>query len=250
MILQHRAFRRSKGTGPLDQCEDAFAVNPDTGRFAVADGATESGFADIWARLLVEQFASSDEGDLAPWDAAWINAVRKAWLDEVRELLVTNFGEHELPWYVENSLRRGALATFLGLVVSARENDYRWRATAIGDTCLFHTRHGELLRHMPIERANQFNNTPLLMPSYAEGDDPQGVPVEDVGQPDDRLWLATDALAAWCLEEHEANRNPWRKLEWLLQPTGTDERFSLWIDRLRSNRRLRNDDVTLVVVTL
>ncbi len=250
MILQHRAFRQSKGTGPLDQCEDAFAVNPDTGRFAVADGATESSFADLWARLLVEQFASSDNADLVPWDTVWIEEVRKAWLDEVRELLHVNFGDGELPWYVEISFRRGALATFLGLVVSKGKDEYRWRATAVGDTCLFHTRDGELLHHMPVERADLFNNTPLLLPSYAEGDDPPGATVEEAAQPNDRFWMATDALAEWCLSEHEAKRSPWRKLEWLLQPAGTDERFSLWIEKLRNKRRLRNDDVTLVIVTL
>jgi hypothetical protein len=156
MPVQHRAFRRSKGAAGLDRCEDAFAVRPATGRFAVADGATESGFADIWARLLVERFATSDDADLVPWEASWIEDLRKSWLDEARELLVANFGEHELPWYVENSLRRGALATVLGLVISGGESEYRWRATAIGDTCLFHTRNGELLRHMPIERASGF----------------------------------------------------------------------------------------------
>ena len=250
MTVQVRGFRRSKGTGGLERCEDAFAVQPDAGRFAVADGATESSFAEIWARLLVERFVASDDADLVPWDAQWIEGSRKAWLSEVRELLAGEFGESELPWYVENSFRSGALATFLGLVISTGEEEYHWRATAVGDTCLFHTRDGQLLHHMPIERTDQFNSTPQLLPSYAEGEDAQGVPVQEVGQPNDRLWIATDALAEWCLGEHEANRNPWRKLEWLLRPVGTEERFSRWIERLRNERRLRNDDVTLVIVTL
>ncbi len=250
MTVQHRGFRHAKGTGGLDQCEDAFAVNPQAGRFAVADGAAESSFAFIWARLLVERFTASAEGVLVPWDPVWMAELRRSWQDEVCELLAAHFGENDLPWYVETGFRRGALATFLGLVVSMGKKEYRWQATAVGDTCLFHTRQGELLQHLPIERADQFTRTPCLIPSCAEGLEQEGMTVEGVAQSDDRLWIATDAFAAWCLEEHESNRNPWRKLEWLLQPPGTEERFSFWIEKLRSKRKLRNDDVTLVIVTL
>ena len=250
MALECRTYCCSKGAAGSYRCEDALAADPDAGRFAVADGATGSAFADSWAKLLVERFAASDDPDLAPWAPSWIGAVRESWREDVQWQLAVDFGDSEPPWYVEDAQRQGALATFLGLVIKANEDRYRWRATAVGDTCLFHTRDGELLRSFPIEDTKDFNNYPALLGSCADSGAADGPSIEGTAQPNDRLWLATDALAEWCLGEKEAGRGPWQSLEWLLQPAGTDERFASWIERLRSERRLKNDDVTLVIVTL
>ena len=55
-----------------DEFEDAFAFDPAAGRYAVADGASESSFAGLWARLLVEGFIRPKPGWLlgpGPWPA-------------------------------------------------------------------------------------------------------------------------------------------------------------------------------------
>ena len=54
--------------------QDAFAADPGAGRFAVADGASESGFADLWARLLVDDFVahpSTARGGLTCGRSGW-----------------------------------------------------------------------------------------------------------------------------------------------------------------------------------
>jgi hypothetical protein len=81
----------------------------------------------------------------------------------------------------------------------------------------------------------------------------------------------TDALARWCLAEHEAGGDPWRELESLLpspfekeagrvgnclpSPSGRGaggegDSFASWIDGLRNARHLLNDDVTLLAIPL
>src|SRR5947199_8445100 len=60
----------------------------------------------------------------------------------------------------------------------------------------------------------------------------------------DMLLLATDAVAAWLLKQHEEGRPLWK---WLYQKLSTPESFAAMIAYGRKNG-LRNDDFTLVRV--
>ena len=113
-----------------------------------------------------------------------------------------------VPWYAEASVRQGAFATFLGLVLKAPVSRCgrfltQWRGRCSrgrGDTCLLHTRDDALLRAFPMERGAQFNNFPRLvgsrmpMEKIAAG---QSLWLDGRGQSGDRLWMMTDALAQW-----------------------------------------------------
>jgi hypothetical protein len=57
----------------------------------------------------------------------------------------------------------------------------------------------------------------------------------------------TDALAQWFLEGCERGAKPWNQLEEFAS-SGSDEAFADFIETLRDQREIRNDDVTLVVV--
>ena len=57
--LRWQAFRHWKQGNAAADYEDAGAGDVATGRFAVADGASEASFAATWARLLVETFLVS-----------------------------------------------------------------------------------------------------------------------------------------------------------------------------------------------
>jgi hypothetical protein len=56
--------------------------------------------------------------------------------------------------------------------------------------------------------------------------------------------LATDALAAWFLADWESGGSPWHQLQGF--SARGQATFAQWVSGLRSERRLRNDDVTMV----
>jgi hypothetical protein len=254
-VLRCRAFRLPRQGYALEECQDASAGDPERGRFAIADGAAESPYSALWARLLVEEFVRRSER--RPQWANWLPSLQQRWADQVSRpvdprLWATNSTDPGVPWYLEPGLLQGAFATFLGLVVE----ETSWDALAVGDSCLFQVRGGELRRAFPIDRAADFSNAPWLVGSRTSpGEVPhkKGVLGEGDCQPRDHFWLMTDALAQWFLAEVEAGGKPWLAFEPLLNsPTEDDaERtFAQWIERLRAARQLRNDDVALLAVIL
>ena len=233
-----------RGNTP-DEYEDAFALDEASGRYAVADGATEGCFTGLWARLLVNDFVASAECDASSW-ASSLPAVQKRWDADVRS--------RKLDWDADQSVEQGASAAFLGIMLTASpQGTCQWQAVAVGDTCLFHTRTDVLQRAFPLDRSDQFNNRPQLVGSRMPFGDIRKrhrLWTDGCGQSGDRLWVMTDALAKWSLVEHEAAHDPWHELESLLGSPQTEGHFTAWIEGLRNSGRLLNDDVTLIAIRL
>ena len=57
----------------------------------------------------------------------------------------------------------------------------------------------------------------------------------------------TDALAHWFLDQVAAEHKPWR-IELAEDAFVHPRQFEAWIDQLRATRRIRNDDVTLLML--
>lgn len=256
MIVKARAFWAPKAGNCLDEYEDAFwppnpakrtskrsgksgsASSAGSVRFAVADGATETSFAGLWAQRLVRAYgAGCFDGD------DWLEQLRRqqaAWYAEVLQ--------KPLPWYAEEKVRSGAYAALLGFHLGAAGE---WRALAIGDCCLFQWRGADLVEAFPAQEAAFFTSRPYLLSSNAGGNDSLPEQMQRVsGQwlPGDRFVLLSDALAQWTLAAVEAGSPPWATLAAL--PQAGPRRFGQWVDGLRSSAALRNDDVTAVLVTL
>jgi hypothetical protein len=73
----------------------------------------------------------------------------------------------------------------------------------VGDSCLFHTRKGQLLKCFPLERSEEFNNTPTLISSINSNNEGlQESQREASGdwEVGDTFYLMTDALACWFLQ--------------------------------------------------
>ncbi len=139
--LRWQVFRLGKRGNAAEDYEDAAAGNVSTRRFAVADGASEASFAAVWARLLVGKFVA-DPGQ--PW-------IKLDWVAPAPDLGCRG------RWTPTALVRRGearpgAFATFLGLSFRPRVEGPGgwWRAVAIGDCGLFHTRDEQLLRAFPL----------------------------------------------------------------------------------------------------
>lgn len=211
-----------------DENEDAWALGP--GRVAIADGATESSFAGPWARIVVAALARARPSP------ARIRSARRRWHGEVPW--------DRLPWFAAEKARQGAHAAVLALSLTpTRREGYAYlSAWSVGDCVLLWWRGERLHGAFPLERPEAFTNRPSLV---GTGD---GWPLarRRMGwvRRADRLLLATDAAALWCLRHPGACAG---RLLPLLRADATEDLLDL-VARERAAGRLRSDDTTWVLL--
>jgi len=267
MSWQVSAFGLPKIGASDTENEDAYWFGPGQGgddddpqslRVIIADGASESMLAGRWARHLTEVFGTAPEdiGTGAGFFAAYQRAA-VGWATELdrykRERADRN---SPIQWYEQPGLARGAYSTLLAVEFrcSPDGEDASWVAAALGDSCLFQVRGGELRDAVPIGNSVGFSNQPALLSS-------SGTPAEVLGRhlsiktgdlyPGDTCYLATDALSAWFLrmvETGESWNEPWRPLQ--LLDDGNAGEFGELIGKLRDDGAIRDDDTTLVRVDM
>jgi hypothetical protein len=244
MWISTQAFHVAKHGCTEAEYEDAcfpegrFCSEVSAYRCAVADGATESAFSGEWAKMLVNGFGRHELRLL-----------------EQQRQLERSVASKPLPWYLEAKARRGSHATFAGLSIrETSEPDSaspagRWNVFAVGDSCVFHVRDGQLLQTGPMSSSQDFGNTPSLLSSRGGIKLQRGAPGFTIQsgswQAHDVFYLATDAMAQWMMSEHEAGNSPWE----LLRDQGV-EAFQLAVMVLRGTDRLHNDDTTLLRVEM
>ncbi len=243
MSVSYQSFCVPKRDSSALEYEDAAAAAPGLNTFAIADGATDSSFAGLWAQLLVDEFVRAPASD---W-RSWLPPLQQRWEERV--------GKQPLPWYAEAKLRQGAFATFLGVVIDNAngQGGKCWHGVAVGDCCLFQIRQQNLHGVFPNYCSDDFNNNPSLvgsrMPAQMLVDKKRLQTHTSAWQDGDQLWLMTDALAKWFLVQQEADQNPWATVDRVLR-TASSQDFAAWIDALRHAREIRDDDVTLLAVNL
>lgn len=272
MTLTVRAFQVPKAGSSPAECEDAFACAAGAGLCAIADGATDAAFQALWARVLCNGFVRqppeswSEEG-VALWLHEWLPAVQDEWHAAI--------DWPALPWHgLNKATQTGGLATFLGLFVPGRGAP--WHALAVGDCNLLRVdAAGEIVDCAPWCSAADFTNQPTALSSIQRT--PAGVAATlrrlhlMTGElaAGDRLLLATDSLAACLLgggvgDTLGSNGGGEAVLpsllalldgtldtgHWTLDANGTHPAtdFAAWVDAQRNARRMKNDDVTLLVV--
>jgi Protein phosphatase 2C len=232
-MIETAVFRQPKDGSTWAEYEDAVACSPRQRRFAVADGASASAFARLWAQLLVRAYVAgrvsgeSLESDLHP--------VQRRWSESV--------DSRELPWYAAEQARRGAFAALLGVTFTEAGS---WSALAVGDCCLFQVRGTTLHAAWPLSEADAFDNRPFLLGSRPSANTQlrtQGAIGTLAGdwQPGDTLLLMSDALAATFLRLSSPTE-PLNVLSFEKNAAG----FRDWIQCLRADRAIRNDDVSLI----
>ena len=123
---------------------------------------------------------------------------------------------------------------------------YRLRGFAIGDSCLFHLRNGELVRSFPLQCAAEFETDPTVLGSVDLKRDHlmQFTALDEHCYPDDLLVLCTDALAEWAMRSQEAGDPP----DWLSFWDMPEPDWQAAITELRKQRHIRYDDTTLVLL--
>jgi len=240
-------FSVQKAGGSVEENDDAGSPSGERDleaspfRCAIADGATESSFSGLWAKLLVRAFVRGGLSDPANSDE--LQLLQEQWSNLVHR--------RPLPWFAETKLKDGAFAAFVGLTLGARNasEEGTWECVAAGDSCLAHVRDDQLLQCLPIASPQDFSNRPHLISSLINRN---GALKENVHRAsgswcqDDSFFLMTDALACWFLAQSLAGGKPWRVL--LDLETESSTPFSEFVDQQRDSGQMKNDDVTLLRV--
>lgn len=227
-----------QGNDPCE-CEDSFCVADSS--FAVADGASDGIYSDVWARILANSYcretpANWNSDAFSEWIARRPRIEWEEWQTEV--------SAKELPWFAREKLRNGSFATLAG-VTFAPDLTGAWQACSYGDACLFVVRNDSLLHSFPITSSESFGNNPPLIPTLTGVSTEYFQIINGCAEAGDRFYLTTDALAQWFLAEVERNEKPWVAFD-----TGilSDDDLKSFVNEYRGHKLLKNDDVALIAI--
>lgn len=246
MRFEARTFWLPKDADETAQYQDAFALDAETGRAAIADGVSSAIFSGPWAKLLTL-------GVIAEPPALDDTAAFQAWLAEKRAAWTNAIDASKLTWYQRPKMVDGAMTTLLWLELLPAETNaeglatrYHLRSFAIGDSCLFHVRGGELLYWFPLENAGDFGLNPAVVASVdRQLDHLLAFKARDEEcLPGDLLVLATDAVALWAVERQEAGE----AVDWSRYWDCSDDDWRGEIFAHRNAKQMRFDDSTLVLL--
>jgi hypothetical protein len=221
-----------------DEWEDALAVAGEQGLAVVADGAGQGIFSRLWADLLTRRFLDTrpDVTDSAALNA-WLTGCRRAWREGIHYSDLHGLAQAKVD-------ETGAAATLLALGLEQEQGRHRWRAAAVGDSCLFCVRDGELLVSFPVTHSRDFGCTPNLVQTLRGSSGVRVVTAEGKGKVGDLYGLATDAVAQFVLRCYENGTPPDWERWWNMDGQEWRQLVQEW----RDGRRMVNDDATLVLL--
>ena len=226
----------------LAECEDAVGVNVDARVFAVADGATEAFDAQRWAARLVCEWTRAAA---APVELESF----RAWLAEQGERFQAEWGAEKLAWYAEEKRSAGSFAAFVGLrFETGAAGALRWRAAALGDSCLAQMRGGQIIAALPIESHESFHSMPPLAPTAGalrEAALKRAVFRAGRAEVGDIFFLLTDAVAAWFLASYAEGRARVEEFD-SLAASPENEALAELLRGERRAGRLKDDDVAVL----
>jgi serine/threonine protein phosphatase PrpC len=229
--------------------EDHFAphikngVHSISGSFicALADGATSTSFASIWSSILVDRFSLMTSPD----------DFGRYYKESIRDWK-SNLASMDLPWHAEEKTKQGAYSSLLWFSVSTRQDaglqgEGTWLCIAVGDSNLIQIRNNSILRSFPYTKSSEFHNHPFLLASNSSSGfrltkDSMTSGHWSIG---DDFFLVSDALGAFLLKEIE-NRSFNSDIFKVKLYTNPHKVFSSWVDHLRDQKLIKNDDTSVV----
>lgn len=246
-VMQSWARHVAKDAAFAAEYEDAYSVNLEQGRVAIADGVSSAIFSGRWARILTSQVTQNPpELDQPKGWVDWLADPRRRWLEDI------DFPR--MPIHQKNKLRQvgGAYCTLCWIEVREPlepENDgCLVRAFAMGDSCVLHLRDGELKSSFPLATSAEFDLDPDSICSVATSRDlQQQLKTIDVECLDgDVLVMVTDAIGKWILDCVErGDVKPWERL-WVLDEAG----WLAAIEDLRDTNLMKRDDTTMIALQI
>jgi len=233
------AFWLQKSGNLPSEYEDAFSYSTITqdkdAEFlcAVADGATETSFSGLWARILTDAYVKKY---LTNINQDMIKDLSQQWRFEIQE----STKEKPLPWYAEEKLNKGAYSSLMGLTLNP---DGSWSGICVGDSCLFQIRGASNLS-FPYENPQQFNNTPSLISTTLMNNTMiNPLNLQGNWQSGDYFFLMTDALGHYFISDRHLKRRFRAKIF-------DQSYFEELIYTAQKNKLCKNDDITLLIINV
>lgn len=241
-----------KGSTPNEN-EDFFypheaEIKRDHQSMAIADGASEGFLSKLWSKILTISYVNFDRTDL---DIHQFTDFCIDVYDDQREKYIQRRKENNNPlkWFEENLMIKGSFSTLLGVTFfnATPEGGY-WRSISVGDSCLFQIRES-VIESFPMGESSSFGNSPDLIssnPAYNQELETKVKVKTGYFLFGDSFYLMTDAVANWFIAQNAEGNRPWATLEELLET----DRLKDYVNQLREEGSLKNDDVTIARIKL
>lgn len=224
--------------------EDSFSYDLEKMKFAIADGASNSIFSDVWSRSLTESFITEDV-DLFSQS---VQTVVQTVMDKARSKWYSSINWTTLPWFTKNKSVNGSYSTILFCQLRERDSEHlQMRIIAVGDSCLFKIRGDDITFSFPLTYISQFNISPDLVWSGRGYPFPEKSPskypvtrvMDGVVEASDQLVFATDSVSVLLLSDP----NPMTLVTEIIE-----KRFTEKLIKAIDSGKIKNDDVTLALV--
>jgi hypothetical protein len=239
-------LRYWKGENDVESCEDSAAFDLGRGLFAIADGVGTASFSDIWAKVLVQHFISVPLLSTDPFEVEW-------WLGLAQQAFRASAPDPESldAAFVEKA-RKGSGSTIAALRFDWAGESTAWaHLLAVGDSCAFVLRSAaEDTWSFPLTSHEEFRQHPVTLPT--KDFDRRFHLVRDQRVKlcnGDVVVLATDAVAEWILGSGSGRRNG-RATALRNLIDCSSESWAAFIESLRGQGSIRDDDSTAIVVHL
>jgi len=248
MRLDTRLFTLAKDPEQPAAFQDACCIDSEQHIAAIADGVSSALFSGPWAAILAESVVADSPNPDDP-------AEFRAWLQRQRQRWEASIDTTNLAWFQKAKLPMGAFSTLLYVRVcppteshTGAFGGYRLVAFALGDSCLFQVRGGELVRSFPLERSEQFQADPIVLGSIDLKRDHllEFAILDEMCYPGDELVLCTDAVAEWAVHSYETGDPPVWSDFWQM----SEDDWRSGIAWLRQERQMRIDDATMLMLRL
>ena len=258
MRFDTRLFTLAKDPEQPGAYQDASCIDTEHHIAAIADGVSSALFSGPWAAILAEAVVADSPNPGDPQEFG-------AWLEQQRARWAASIDTSSLGWFQKAKLPTGAFSTLLYARVCEVDSagagylrsgsaervggafgGYRLVAFALGDSCLFQVRDGELVRSFPLETSAQFEADPIVLGSVDRKRDHllEFAILDEMCYAGDELILCTDAVAEWAARSYEHGEGPVWNDFWQM----SEDDWRAGVVWLRQERQMRIDDATMLML--
>ena len=239
-----------------DYCEDAWAVNLDCTRFAVADGVSNSFRPELVSSFLVKEFVENDVA-VVNWSkqlcAETGRKLNIKWKEGVKNFLNRFEGfEREIQELRLQSVGAGA-STFCGVVINTESNSLEY--AILGDSCLFIIKNDEEFDiQTSCEKHKEgkgwsvsFTNSPAcIQVGNYESVSLESWRIGSVTLQTGYILLMTDGVSQWFLQE--LSKGSRDITEYLWNILDNYEEFTNYVVKCRKEGSPLSDDITILMI--